>query len=412
MIIFSIFFAVVRLLKKYFAIPIPTNSREVDSALTIPCRRAVKMSMSVIQCKLAFSCGLCRDILSDPHQTACCGSHFCKGCVDDIEKRETTCPECNAEDFSCFRDKHFGRLVHELDRQRARSTENPHCQYLGILCIYNCSASTDGNIKQPQSHAKADIRSDVLLLEDEAPHQKTLLCHDNPTPIGDCGKGDEIWDIDECLQRNPVKRNEVCAQGASCNQMTGVVSKLSKSHKQLSVRQEKMEQLLENQVSLLQALSRKVEVLENRVSSHALLPFTAVIPCIDSYIEGDVGDEWKSQEFYTGTHSNKGYKLQLSVVPHSLHMRNKEKALSARLLITSGDNDHRLPWPFHARFSLAFVDPSGKEAPHEVNERWHTWESNRDESSMQFIACITHKELIKYVQCDNSLHLSVTEHNN
>ena len=340
--------------------------------------------MMALQCKLNFTCGRCRDVLKDPQQTLCCGRHLCKGCVDEIEKRETSaCPFCKTEPLSCFQDKHFGRLVSELESQRAQTAR----QYTEVLCICIEPTRSEGDhVKSKQAEESFESNAQSLAGE---------------SPVSSCGKV-----ADSCPQKTNESHDKITSD------ITSLSSKLSEFQKQLGARQEKVEQMLENQVSLLQALSRKVEVLENRVSSHALLPFTAVIPCIDSYIEGDVGDEWKSQEFYTGTHSNKGYKLQLSVVPHSLHMRNKEKALSARLLITSGENDDRLSWPFHARFSLAFVDPSGKETPYEVGERCHTWVSPGDEKSMQFIACITHKELIKYVQCDNSLHLSVTEHNN
>jgi hypothetical protein len=189
-------------------------------------------------------------------------------------------------------------------------------------------------------------------------------------------------------------------------QLADLSSKLSQLQTSISERQEKIEEKLEAQGKLLLA---KIKALENRVSSHALLPYTVTVPDIDHYIEGSVGDEWKSPRFYTGTHSDKRYRLQLSVVPHSIHKRNREAAMSARLLITSGEADQRLPWPFHAMFILTFMDPSGAEEPYAVTGR-HTWASASDESSMQFKACITHKDLLKYVLDDNTLHLCIHDH--
>ena len=191
--------------------------------------------------------------------------------------------------------------------------------------------------------------------------------------------------------------------------LANISTKLSELQASISKRQEQIEEKLDAQEKVLQALCSKIRTLENRVSSHALLPYTVTVPDIDHYIEGSIGEEWKSPRFYTGTHSDKRYRLQLSVVPHSIHKRNKEAALSARLLITSGEADQRLTWPFHAMFILTFMDPSGTEEPYTVTGR-HTWTSPSDESSMQFKACITHRDLLNYVQDDNTLHLCIHDH--
>lgn len=208
-------------------------------------------------------------------------------------------------------------------------------------------------------------------------------------------------------------QDEVCTDmkvdGSDKSLLAALSAKLSELHTRISERQEKIEKKLDNQEKLLQALCSKVEALDNRVLSHALLPYSVTVPNIDHYIEGSIGDEWKSPRFYTGTHSDKKYRLQLSVVPNSIHKRNKEPALSARLLIAGGETDQRLTWPFHAMFIVTFIDPRGHEKPYEVTGR-HSWTSPSDESSMQFTGCITHKDLLKYVQDDNSLHLRIHDH--
>ena len=227
-------------------------------------------------------------------------------------------------------------------------------------------------------------------------------------------------DIRSCCPRPPAvndvgdtAQDEVCTDmsvdDSDKSLLASLSAKLSELHTHISERQEKIEKKLDVQEKLLQALCSKVEALENRVSSHALLPYSVTVPNIDHYIEGSIGDEWKSPKFYTGTHSDKKYRLQLSVVPNSIHKRNKETALSARLLITCGEADQRLTWPFHAMFILTFVDPSGNEQPYEVTGR-HSWTGPSDELSMQFKGCITHKDLLKYVQDDNTLHLRIHDH--
>ena len=316
-------------------------------------------------CKQNFICGICSRVLTDPQQTLCCGNHFCRSCIDDkCSVGETSCPECNAEKVSYFQDIHFGRLI---KTSRSQSHADVECSQ---LCDHaNCNQHKGGlwsELRSPQKPPPSPSTNEVCTHMKEA-SDKYLL------------------------------------------QLADLSSRLSQLQASISKRQQKIEEKLDAQEKVLQALCSKVKTLENRVSSHALLPYTVTVPDIDHYIEGSIGDEWKSPRFYTGTHSDKRYRLQLSVVPHSIHKRNKEAALSARLLITSGEADQRLTWPFHAMFILTFMDPSGAEESHEVTGR-HTWASPSDESSMQFKACITHRDLLKYVQDDNNLHLCIHDH--
>ena len=310
-----------------------------------------------------FVCGICSRVLTDPQQTLCCGSHFCRSCIDEkCAAGETTCPECKAEKMSYFHDMHFGRLVKESRTQCHADVDSSR------LCDHaHCNQHMPDGVRSELKKPPTDQSTDVLCAHMKEASDKHLL------------------------------------------QLADLSSKLSQLQTSISERQEKIEEKLDAQEKVLQVLCSKIRTLENRVSSHALLPYTVTVPDIDHYIEGSVGDEWKSPRFYTGTHSDKRYRLQLSVVPHSIHKRNKEAALSARLLITSGEADQRLTWPFHAMFVLTFVDPSGTEEPYTVTGR-HTWTSPSDESSMQFKACITHTDLLKYVQDDNTLHLCIHDH--
>ena len=318
-------------------------------------------------CKPNFICGICSRVLTDPQQTLCCGNHFCRSCLDDkCEAGETSCPECNAEKVSYFQDIHFGRLINEFLESRSQ-------------------CCTDVELSQPCEHAHCNQHVEGLRSDPRKPPAPT-----SPSTKGVCAHMKETSD-------------------KHLLQLAELSSKLSQLQTSISERQEKIEEKLDAQEKVLQTLCSKIKALESRVSSHALLPYTITVPDIDHYIEGSVGDEWKSPRFYTGTHSDKQYRLQLSVVPHSIHKRNKEPALSARLLITSGEADQRLTWPFHAMFVLTFVDPSGNEEPYEVTGRY-TWTSPSDESSMQFKACITHEDLLRYVQDDNTLHLCIHDH--
>ena len=362
--------------------------------------------MSVPLCEVDIICKLCNDILKNPHQAGCCGKHFCKSCVDDkcSTSESATCPECNATEVTFFQDKHFERLMTLCGRSERPTNHSkpPHdsqereSSFSGDR-VYNSTDSVMSVVEREDVVGMRLLESEKVAGEDDVVEcGQTEVSHVNVLSPPQMGQ-------------STIKEKPFTDQNLQV--FSHISSKLSKFSKEMSKRQNKVEQMLDAQEKILQTLYTKVEILEKRVSSHALLPYTVTIPNIDSYIEGRVGDEWISPEFYTGTYSNKGYKLQLSVVPNSLNTHKKEKALSARLLIARGENDHKLNWPFPARYTLVFTDVSGTEKPYEVVGR-HTWDSSGDESSMQFLACITHKDLLKYVQQDNSLQMYINDQYN
>lgn len=390
-------------------------------------------------CEINFICRLCSCILKNPQQTTCCGSHFCKNCIEaKCSVGENTCPECSTTNVTYYPDRYFERLLHG------------HISSTGTECPKaSCHVAKhwkQGNDSAPFSDISTNTPSDSVIDKGETltgyaerekpPGMRSLKSREctternsNPgeSAVVECGKMSTVSHISlPCVVTMYKDLKEIGHSGCSSKEQsnaknaleaqdnsllvanTHLSSKVSKLSEQVSERQNRVEKMLDEQQKLIQTLSSKVQLLENRVCSHALLPYSVVIPNIESYIEGSIGDEWISPDFYTGTFSNKGYRLQLSIVPNSLHMRKKDKALSARLLITKGENDGKLNWPFYARFTLVFIDPSGREKPYEVKGR-HTWESPSDESSMQFIACITHKDLVKYIQHDDSIHVCISD---
>ena len=355
--------------------------------------------MSTLQCELNFVCTLCSGVLKDPQQATCCGSLFCKSCISEkscpaIKDNSNTCPTCNKRQLTYFPDKHVERLMSEVG---SHSLELSNSSVSNDVRDFHPEYGTDKN----ELLESTDCRRDAIPINEVGCHAKS-----QKEPVECCLEDSTLHppeDQSSCQEVADSRSGGVLPETICC-----LTTELYQLKKKFNERQQKIEQMLETQEKLLRTLGSKVETLEKRVCSHDLLPYRVIMPNILSYIEGEIGNEWKSPDFYTGTYSNKGYKLQLSIVPNSLHMRKKEKALSTRLLITNGEDDCKLAWPFHARFNLLFVDPTGTERPYEVTGR-HTWKNPGDQSSMQFIACITHKDLLKYVQHDNNLHVWIND---
>lgn len=339
--------------------------------------------MSTPHCELNFVCALCSDILKDPQQATCCGNLFCKSCIS-----EKYCPICNKREITFFPDQHVERLISKLGSHSRELSKSYQPDDVG-------DSYPEYGTGKNELLESTDCGRDAVKCHTKSQKEPERCFEDSKLHVPE--------DQSFCQQATDSSSGGMLSGTISC-----LNTELYQFKKEFNDRQKKIEQMLKTQEKLLRALGSKVEALEKRVCSHVLLPYCVIMPNILSYIEGNLGDEWKSPHFYTGTYSNKGYRLQLSIVPNSLHMRKKEKALSARLLITNGEDDWKLAWPFHARFNLQFVDPTRTEKPYEVTGR-HTWENPGDQSSMQFIACITHKDLLKYVQHDNSLHVWIND---
>jgi len=100
-----------------------------------------------------FDCPICRNVLSEPNLTTCCGSHFCEVCIEPIVREGKPCPECNERGFSAFLDKSIRRKIFEFDvrcpmwRRGCNwngelANRNKHldvdCQFVDINCPKSC----------------------------------------------------------------------------------------------------------------------------------------------------------------------------------------------------------------------------------------------------------------------------------
>lgn len=324
-----------------------------------------------------YVCGVCHRVLNAPQQTSCCGSHFCHDCLKCAEM-PSVCPKCQAEDISYFHDISFERQI------KASLTS---CTQDG--CIWT------GEYGDLEAHLN------------ECGFVKTNCEFNDVGCMVVVPKGEMHTHLQDSCSRHLQLTFTFMMKKMESLQTYMEQNKADKDTKLDDVTAE-----IQSQGDMLETVQQKIKELDVRVNSldkrmmfHALLPYKIVIPSVDQYIHGTPGVEWKSPEFYTGSFDNKGYKVQLRVVPNSLsYTRNREKALSARLFIVKGESC--APWPFHAKFTLEIIDPSGSEQPFEVTGR-HTWKSPNDESSMRFQACIAHKDLIKYTEHDGCLHIII-----
>ena len=61
-----------------------------------------------------FFCPVTKDLLLQPHLTACCGHHLSDEAATRIQREGGACPMCKEKKLTTLPDKYFSRQVHEL----------------------------------------------------------------------------------------------------------------------------------------------------------------------------------------------------------------------------------------------------------------------------------------------------------
>ena len=113
-----------------------------------------------------YRCGICKDVLQEPHATECCGQHFCKDCLEKSLQRQKgpfgrrvkiaiatkQCPHCRAENFNHIKYLPLERKIKDLKvycpnrykrcvvRVRLGDIENhmQKCDYATVSCPNSC----------------------------------------------------------------------------------------------------------------------------------------------------------------------------------------------------------------------------------------------------------------------------------
>jgi hypothetical protein len=84
----------------------------------------------VVEPPAKFICPICAMILRDPHQTQCCGSHYCNCCIQQLVKKAAPCPECRGF-VQPFRDVSVTQKINALQVKCSNSYWG--CDWTGEL---------------------------------------------------------------------------------------------------------------------------------------------------------------------------------------------------------------------------------------------------------------------------------------
>lgn len=81
--------------------------------------------------KAELECNICYMLMREPQIVECCGEHFCKGCIERIQKAGKPCPLCQCQSFKIFPQKKVERTI--LGLEVSCINKNQGCEWKGEL---------------------------------------------------------------------------------------------------------------------------------------------------------------------------------------------------------------------------------------------------------------------------------------
>ena len=105
-----------------------------------------------------FHCPVTLEILTEPHQTLCCGNHLSQEAADRLKREGKACPMCKEPNLNTVPDKFFRRQVNQLkvrcskkalgcnwvgelgnlEKHLSEGSINGECQYTAVACPLLC----------------------------------------------------------------------------------------------------------------------------------------------------------------------------------------------------------------------------------------------------------------------------------
>ena len=280
-----------------------------------------------------LECTICLLILREPYIISCCGNHFCRACVERVQRDRKPCPLCNDPNFTVFLHKGVMREVNALlvrcpqkelgcgwegELGQLQRHLNPGaglnergCGFVEVGCVYECGGRF--------------LRSEILAHESDN-------CPCRPVQM---------------VLASIVKRLD--ALTAENQAIKTENRQLKQEVLQLKDGLADVTQLSDTTAKELQLCAKTREVDAKCLSLEERIPVTCIPPVNFSMYNykhfKSVDYNWHSEPFYT---HRGGYKMRLQLNPGGCG-GGKGTHLSLFVWIMCGENDDKLQWPFRGR---------------------------------------------------------------
>ena len=305
----------------------------------------------------SLECSICLMTLRDPHVISCCGNHFCHTCIGRIQGDGKPCPLCNEPNFTTFLHKGVKREVNalmiccrwrqlgcdwegELGQLQVHlhpgaGSQGKGCGYVIVECVYKCGD-----------------RFERRMIQDH----ELDACPRRPMEVQMSRLARKF---EASLRANEKKLNEVITE----NQL------LTRRIAQLEKEQEDMKQKVCQIEEKHDNLERE---LDTRIVPAPVPPFYFSITNYEHYRR--VGYKWKSPSFYS--HPG-GYKMTCVVYPNG-QGEAKGTCLSLFVIITRGEYDDQLKWPFNGIVTIEMFNWKTNEWDYSTNVDYSVSINNRE----------------------------------
>ena len=264
----------------------------------------------------SLECSICLFIVHNPHVTSCCGNHFCRSCINPIQRDNKPCPLCNDPRFTTFLHKGVAREVNAL---------KIYCPNKPQGCDWQ------GELGQVEKH---------LNPEDESKGCGFVMV--------ECKYKCGVW-----VRKRLVKKHETetCRKRPSgeASDTALLIKKLSSEIQALKTESRRTKSEMSEIRAELSALKAENSTLKRLIELRPLPPVPPIYFSIHDYEHcyQEVDSAFFSPPFYS---HHGGYKLQFQIFPNG--SIGYEAYMSVYLCTMMGEYDDKLRWPFKVQVAI------------------------------------------------------------
>lgn len=377
--------------------------------------------------ELRTECPICLYILREPHQATCCGSIFCKLCIERVRDSHKPCPTCREANFNIFPDRGLrnslygfkvacihkdrgctwlGELRYMEDHLNVDAKPEKRffgCEYVEETCTACASSFPRAALEEhemkkcPKRQYTCEYCSYYSATFEEVAEKHWVRCPNRSVPCtNECGVYPLKKDLEhhlkyECDLREPdpgstspieIRR---LVESTVKSQLSAMATELLKKAIQDEIGREQatvselrsaiedLKQVKEESKQLRAELDKlKSERTEDRESVANLKAHFCIVPVaftLDNYksrrLRNDRG--WTSPCFYTFP---RGYRMCLLVDVGGPAGKN-EAFVSVYLSIVRGEFDSQLKWPFRGAITVSLLSQEPDKMHHVEVIKYH-----------------------------------------
>ena len=368
--------------------------------------------------ELRTECPICLYILREPYQATCCGTIYCRLCIERVHTDKKPCPACRNVDFDVFVDRGLRNALYGF---KVRCTNKEQgCEWIGELRhldehlnlnpqpehrFFGCEFAEETCIlcKQPYPRGMLEEHEMKKCLQRpytcEYCNNYTGTCEDvvgkhwNECPFravpcaNECGVCPLRKDFDyhlnyECelrvhisessSQMVPLSEVHKYIEAAVKTKVSSLIADYFKKTPPGETSKEVQFLRAETQALRSELETMKIREAEDHDTINMLKTHLSIVPVVftlDDYekrlIQLDVG--WTSPGFYTHP---RGYRMCL-LVDVGGGGPTRGSCLSVFLNFTKGEYDSQLNWPFRGTVSIQILNQRDEGSLYEEVIKYH-----------------------------------------